>query len=396
MQIVALENEPSSLLGGQELNLVEICSSLANRGHQINLVYTRKGDLLQQYRKFCNYLINVNRYTPQRKMLPEIARFLVDVGRDILKIPVSRNSVIFCNDFSSVFFGSILSSLKGIPLVHYIQLPAYKFKFKLRLGLYAVDQFIAVSNHTKCTWVDLGIPENKVNVVYNGIDTEKFKPPENFLVERKKLDLSEDKTVILYVGRLNRNKGIEVLIKAVALAVKSGINAHLLIAGNPVLELNEDSLEAREQYKHSLKSLAADLGIEKDVKLLGHVASTTTLYQVSDITVVPSTWPEPFGRVVIESMACGTPVVASRIGGIPEILMPFDDWLFGQHPQCLSGVSLVSLRVRLSKQSAHLAAFSRVVRQRRQTHSSKPKRARVQPILGLSFCTRLRWVSDRN
>jgi glycosyltransferase involved in cell wall biosynthesis len=327
MRIIALENEPSSFRGGQELNLVEICSHLTKRGHHINLVYTKEGDLLNQYQSFCDNLVQVNRYIPQRKRLPEILGFLKDITSDISKIPVSRDSVIFCNDFSSVFFGSILSTFRNIPLIHYIQLPGCEFKFKWRPGLAAVDQFIAVSNQTKDSWVELGMPEKKFNVVYNGVDTEKFKPSENFLVERSSLGISSDETLILYVGRLNRDKGLEVLLKAFALVLQNGIRARLLIVGNPVLEGEEDSQAGREKYKRSLEELVSYLQIEKSVSFLGHVANTAALYQASDVTVVPSIWPDPCPRVAIESLASGTPVVGSRIGGITEILQPFENCL---------------------------------------------------------------------
>lgn len=105
-----------------------------------------------------------------------------------------------------------------------------------------------------------------------------------------------------------------------------------MIAGNPILHFAADGKENPEEgekYKRFLKQLSIDLGIEKNVDFLGHVADTVSLYQVSDVTVLPSQWSEPFGRVIIESMACGTPVVASRIGGIPEILTgEFQQWLF--------------------------------------------------------------------
>jgi glycosyltransferase involved in cell wall biosynthesis len=344
MQIIALENEPSSFRGGQELNLVEICNHLAKRGHQINLVYTKEGDLLNRYKDFCDNLVQVNRYIPQRKRVPEILGFLKDITSDISKIPVSQDSVIFCNDFLSVFFGSILSAFRGIPLIHYIQLPGCEFKFKWRPGLAAVDQFIAVSNQTKDSWVELGMPEKKFNVVYNGVDTEKFKPSESFLVERSSLGISSNETLILYVGRLNRDKGLEVLLKAFALVLQNGIRARLLIVGNPVLEGEEDSESGREKYKRSLEQLVSYLQIEKSVSFLGHVANTATLYQASDVTVVPSIWPDPCPRVVIESLASGTPVVGSRIGGITEILKPFENCLIeaGNETQLMK--ALISIK----------------------------------------------------
>lgn len=313
----------------KKLNLIEICNSLAQRGHKVNLVYIKKGNLLTQYSQICDHLVEVSSYTPKRKRIFELLSFSLGLARDVPKIPVTEDSIIFCNDFTSVFFGYMVSLLKGIPLIHYIQIPAYEFKFKWRPGLAAVNKFIAVSNQTKSSWLKLGIPEEKVSVVYNGIDTEKFKPSENFLVERKELGLQSDERVFLFVGRLNRDKGIEVLMKAFALIIEAGVKARLLIAGNPVLDPKEDSPEGRVKYKLSLEQLAADLRIEKQVNFLGHMPNTRTLYRASDVTVVPSIWPDPCPRVVIESLACGTPLVASRIGGIPEILMPtFDNWLF--------------------------------------------------------------------
>lgn len=119
------------------------------------------------------------------------------------------------------------------------------------------------------------------------------------------------------MGRLDRYKGVETLIRASALLLKHNVNMKLLIAGKPLRHPNP---EEGEKYKQSLEQLSTDLGVEKYVDFLGHVTNTISLYQVSDVTVLPSLWAEPFGRTIIESMACGTPVVASRTGGIPEIL----------------------------------------------------------------------------
>ena len=69
-----------------------------------------------------------------------------------------------------------------------------------------------------------------------------------------------------------------------------------------------------------MEQLARSLGVEKQVRFLGHLSNPVPLYQISDITVLPSIWSEPFGRSIIESLACGAPVIASRVGGIPEIL----------------------------------------------------------------------------
>jgi glycosyltransferase involved in cell wall biosynthesis len=216
---------------------------------------------------------------------------------------------------------------KKIPFVCYLHIPPPKIppstfaEWQWNLGVKGVQQFIAVSNQTKLDWVKSGFSEEKIEVVYNGINLAAYKPSVSLSAIRKEWNIPEDIRVISYVGRLDKEKGLETLIKAFALLLKNGVNARLLIAGKPLLQ--------GEEYKKSLDQLATDLGIEKYISFLGHVANTTSVYQVSDVTVLASRWSEPFGRTIIESMACGTPMVASRTGGIPESLTgEFQNGLF--------------------------------------------------------------------
>ncbi len=310
MHIIALEDEPSSLRGGQELNLLEICRGLSQRGHSISLIYLKEGNLLRQYQEFCNHVVKVDSFIIDKSQIAHIFNFLYGIW----KISASRNSVVYSNHYQDIVFGYTLALFKNIPLVCYLQLPPpSKFGRLHALGLKGVKQFIAVSNQTKLDWVQSGfLNEEKIDVVYNGTNPEVFKPSRDFSITRKEWNIPEDIRVISYVGRLDKLKGLETLIKAFALLLKSGTSIRLLIAGKPVNQ--------GEEYKRALEQLVTDLGIEQYVSFLGHVNDTTSLYQVSDITVLPSLWSEPFGRTIIESMACGTPVVASRTGGIPKIL----------------------------------------------------------------------------
>ena len=309
MHIIALENEPSSRRGGQELNLLEICRGLSKRGHTITLLYLKEGDLLKHYQEFCSQLVNVKTFMLDRHNINYTFNFLADIFR----VTVTKNSVVYSNRYQDIFFGFVLSLLNNIPQVCYLQLPPPGgFGRPHTMALKRVKKFIAVSNKTKLDWINSGFKDERIDVVYNGADSAVFKPSKDFSLTRKEWNIPEGTRVISYVGRLDKEKGLETLLKAFAAIVKSGANAKLLIAGKPVSE--------GEEYKKSLEKLVTDLGIEKYVSFLGHVDNTTSVYQVSDITVLPSLWSEPFGRTVVESMTCGTPVVASRTGGIPEIL----------------------------------------------------------------------------
>lgn len=325
MHLIALENEPSSTLGGQELNLLGICEGLANRGHQVSLVYTKEGDLLETYGKFCQDLIPVKRYQANRKNPLDMVKFAVEFFNDISPIKKTSDSIIFSNEFRSIFWGYGLSNIHKVPLVCYLQLPGTPFKFKWRPGLSGVNQFMTVSQANKDTWVNLcGIDANKIDIVYNCIDPEKFSPHSvdnhQQLSLRRDFNILGNRRVFSFLGRLNPNKGIEVLIKAFALLANHQPDICLLIAGNVILEPKEDSPAARINYLKFLKDMVDDLGITELVQFMGHVPNTPDLYRVSDVTIVPSIWPDPCPRVVLESLSTATPVVGSRVGGIPEMM----------------------------------------------------------------------------
>ena len=331
MHILVFEPEPSSTRGGQEVVLFDFCRGLQQRGHQITLIYNTEGNLLKQYQEFCRQTLKVNRFIVYRPR--HILSFLADLKKVIEKIPIIENTIILCNQFQDTPFGHALSLAQNIPLVCYLHLPPPRIvptwqwhkglkgvkelislsniKFQWGLGLKGVQHFIAVSNQTKLDWVKRGYKEEIIDLVHNGIHLDVYKPLNNYSLRRKEWKIPEDIRVISYVGRIDQVKGLETLIKAFALLLLS-TNAKLLIAGKP--------LNQGEEYQKSLEQLAINLGIENHVNFLGHITNTTSLYQISDITVLPSLWSEPFGRVIVESMASGTPVVASRIGGISEVL----------------------------------------------------------------------------
>jgi glycosyltransferase involved in cell wall biosynthesis len=325
MHIIALENEASSARGGQELSLLDVCRGLSNSGHKVTLLYTKQGDLLQQYREFSIELIKINAYRLSGKNFTySLRNFLLDN----IKIKTTKDTIVYANQYQDSFFGYTLALSKNIPFVCHLRLPPPSLKMlgfdtlglQTDFGMFGAKSLIAVSQQTKQDWVKRGFKDKKIEVVYNGINPERFpqinlnnpEQTEQTLTNKKTWDIPDNTQIISYVGRLDKEKGIETLIKGFALFLQTGKKAKLLIAGKP--------LRQGEDYKKQLQQLTIDLKIENHVKFVGHLQNTTSLYQISDINVISSLHSEPFGRTVIESMACGTPVVGSRTGGITEIL----------------------------------------------------------------------------
>jgi glycosyltransferase involved in cell wall biosynthesis len=171
------------------------------------------------------------------------------------------------------------------------------------------DVVICVSTHLKDAIVSLGADHSKVLVVRNGIDTSVFHPGDR-REARLRLNLPPEGRVILYVGWMVPVKGVEVLIDACALLLADGLDFRLCLAGDGPL-------------REALLARAAKAGLENRVTFAGAVPhdALADWYRAADLTVLPS-YSEGVPNVLYESISCGTPFVASDVGGIPEIADP--------------------------------------------------------------------------
>lgn len=157
---------------------------------------------------------------------------------------------------------------------------------------------------------ELALPSSVPTAVVNmGVDRETFRPVPG---ARASLDVPATARVVLFVGNFIRRKNLEVLVPAFAAAHAAGAaDLLLLVGGDP------------EGRRAAVEADIAELGLTDAVRFLGvlppeRLAAAMT---AADVFVLPSVF-EALGVVLLESMACGTPVVASRVGGIPEVVTP--------------------------------------------------------------------------
>lgn len=313
-----LELEPSTARGGQELSLYDVCSGLAERGHEIDLLYTHEGDLLERYRRFCRRIDRVHGYNIDRR---RTLGALVEMAGDLVQCGRSTPDVIYLNQYFDTPFARLLGWRFRRPVVCHLRLaPPDRFSGQFRWGMRAVSRFIAISQYTRDEYIARGIPPGRIGVVYNGIDVREYAPLVARDEGRRRLGVDPRSYVIVYAGRLHHQKSIEVAIDAVAELAEP---ADLVIAGRPLAD------GSTQPYEAELRARARARGVAARCHFLGHVSPIAELYAAADVTVLPPVGREAFGRVVIESMACRTPAVASRSGGIPEILSgEFGDHLF--------------------------------------------------------------------
>lgn len=180
----------------------------------------------------------------------------------------------------------------------------------------ATDLFLAVSERARNVLLLEGMPEERIKVQFPGIDLDHFKPgkkDENLL---KQFGCSTDDRIILYVANLYREKGIFDLIfafKSVIRAYSNPMNLKLLIVG-------------KGPQRDAIQKLIKNLFLDQNVRMIGsHPYSLMPIiHNLADIFVLPSiptpSWQEQFGYVLVESMACGKPVVSTLSGSISEVV----------------------------------------------------------------------------
>jgi D-inositol-3-phosphate glycosyltransferase len=168
------------------------------------------------------------------------------------------------------------------------------------------DRVIVATEHEKSSLVHLyGADPEKISVIPLGVDIDRFRPLDK---EEARRQLGfEDARIVLFVGRLEPLKGVDILLNAAAM-LESDVECSVLIVGG-----DESSLSQLAE----LQGLASDLGIGHRVAFVGAVDhdKLPLFYNAADVCVVPSHY-ESFGLVAVEAMACGVPVVASRVGGL--------------------------------------------------------------------------------
>jgi teichuronic acid biosynthesis glycosyltransferase TuaC len=238
--------------------------------------------------------------------LPQVRRRLGAMQYDLIDAHYIYPDGVAAVMLGKLFRKPVVVSARGTDINQFPQF--HTIRPMVRRVLSGADGLIAVSQSLKDAMVDLGCPDEKITVIGNGVDSEKFRR-QSRQAARQTLGLPDDRPIVLSVGHLIERKGFHVLIEAIGKVRLRKPNALLVIVGEG---------EERAHLEHQIEGL----GLANNVRLVGAKPhdQLSAWYSAADIFCLASSR-EGWANVILEAMACGLPVVATRIWGTPEVVV---------------------------------------------------------------------------
>lgn len=229
--------------------------------------------------------------------------------------------LVYCNGTTANFAGATVAAMTGVPALWHARYTSIAGPIR---GVHdrlarsdAVKRVICVSHASKKVF-EAANAAAKVRVINNAVDTEAFAPDPSKNLLARELGLGDDTVIFGSHGRVLRPKGYIEMIKAAEVALRQASpderrRMHFAIVGDTPADFRVDHLG-------ECRALASELGIADKVTLLGFRKDVKEMVDGFSVAVVPSIYPDPLPRSVLESMALGKAVIAFDIGGVPEML----------------------------------------------------------------------------
>ena len=261
-------------------------------------------------------------------------RFTFDL---ICMVSRERVALVYCNQMMVKLMGTLAGLVCGVPVVWHCRTlygPSFRGWFFDRLArLTTVTRIIAVSQACAENFPSV---QEKVRVVYNGADLDSFDPARIRGCVRRMYRIAPDDVVLGFVGRIVEWKGIDTLLSAMEHVLAQRQDVVLVVVGGSPRR----SLNLLDHYRRRV----ANGRYSGRVRFTGFRTDVRPYLKDMDVTLVPSVAPDPCPRSVIESLALGTPVVGSAIGGVPELIRDgYNGFLV--KPNDVTGLAETILRV---------------------------------------------------
>jgi 1,2-diacylglycerol 3-alpha-glucosyltransferase len=321
--LIATETYPPNV-NGSALATERMAKRLAEKGHSVSVVApstsfrhfkTNQGKItIYRLRSILVQKTQKLRVSPQLLHYREFHEIMMEVKPDIIHINnpgfIAQTAITTARKFRVPIIGT--SHFMAENLTHYLRLPDQMEKilntsvWKMYARFYSRLNLIISPTQTAANLLKRLKVNTKIQVISNGLDLKKFNPNNNGDYIKKRFKLP-NKLTILFLGRIDKEKNIDILIKAVAL-LKDKIDFQTVIVGKG----KED---------RPLKKLADSLGVKEKVIFTGYLPKDDlhNVYKIADIFVMPGT-AELQSLVTMEAMACGLPVVGANAVALPHLI----------------------------------------------------------------------------
>ncbi|NMF64810.1 glycosyltransferase family 4 protein [Brasilonema octagenarum] len=261
-----------------------------------------------------NQVIQVRKESSLAQGLGSLAQILPLISKVVQK--AREFDLIYANTQKALVVGALASFFSRRPLVyhlHDILSPEHFSQTNRRIAVTCANRFaslvIANSQASQAGFVAAGGRSDLTEVVYNGFDPKNYQTHESDVSQiRQQLGL-DGQFVVGHFSRLAPWKGQHILIEALA---QCPVDVTAILVG--------DALFGEQEYVQHLHQQVTALGLENRVKFLGFRSDVPLLMAATDLVAHTSTAPEPFGRVIVEAMLCGKPIVAAKAGGAVELV----------------------------------------------------------------------------
>mgnify|MGYP000906025349 FL=1 len=316
---------PPKIVGGLGRHVEGLSEALVRNGHEVTVV---TADAPKSRERETVRGVEVWRalphHPPARDFIESVMQLNFNLVERVLALSDANNpfDVVHVHDWLGAYAGKLLKHALRLPLIATIHATEYGRNNGLHNDLqrhisdlewwlcYEAWEVIVCSHYMESEVKHVfGLPADKIRIIPNGIDSEKLKAPEGKdLYEVHNRFARPDEKIVLFVGRLVREKGVWLIIEAIQDLLKRVPEAKLVIVGKGPEEI-------------FLRDHVRRLGLEHKVYLTGFIDDElrNLLYRICHVAVFPSLY-EPFGIVALEAMALGKPVVVSDTGGLGEVV----------------------------------------------------------------------------
>lgn len=328
MQALILSWEyPPRIIGGLGRHVYHLATSLAEEGINVHVVTKDHPDTEAYEYSQGVHIYRVSDYPPQipqEDWVPWTLQLNVALLERSISLvnDLERVDVIHAHDWLVAHAASGLKHAYQIPLVSTIHATEYgrhqgHLPEAMNRLIHQIEWWLTFESvRTICCSQYMSdqvenifeLPAEKIDIIPNGIDSSCFDKTVNVDLHKRKFVPQGDK-LVFFVGRLVYEKGIQTVIEAMPVILEHVPNVTFVVAGTG-------------PHMNQLLAMTREMGLDKKVKFTGYIDNETlsAFYKYADLTVVPSLY-EPFGMVVLESMAMGTPTIVADTGGLSEIVI---------------------------------------------------------------------------